>query len=78
MYRRVVGFLISVKRSYFQQSSPGQTEGLKGELKEWGGLVGFEFARGIGGWVGLRNGWMGGLQKSITVVGRFYTYKGGV
>jgi hypothetical protein len=34
-----LGFLIPIKRSYFQQSSPGQTEGLKGGFKEWvGGL----------------------------------------
>ena len=31
-----------------------------------------EISRGIGGWVG---GWMSGLQKLITVLGRFYTYK---
>jgi hypothetical protein len=31
----VPGFLIPVKRSYVKQSSPGQTEGLKGRLKEW-------------------------------------------
>ena len=30
-----VGFLIPVKRSYVQQSSPGQTQGLKDGLKEW-------------------------------------------
>jgi hypothetical protein len=29
-------------------------------------------------WVGLRNGRMGGLQKLITVLSRFDTYKGGV
>jgi hypothetical protein len=43
-----------------------------------GGGVGFEFARGIGGWVGLRNGWMGGMQKLKTVLGIFYTYTRGV
>ena len=32
----------------------------------------------MGGWVDLRNGWMGGLQKLITVLGNFYAYKGGV
>jgi hypothetical protein len=37
----VRGFLLLVKRSYVQQSSPGQTEGLK-VVAEW---VGFEFAR---------------------------------
>jgi hypothetical protein len=54
----VGGFLIPVKRSNVQQSSPGQTEGLKvgcgmGGFKEWvDGWV-----QGMGGWVGLRNGW---------------------
>ncbi len=32
-----------------------QTEGLKGVFKEWVG-------GGMGGWVGLRNGWMGGFH----------------
>jgi hypothetical protein len=46
----------------------------------------------MGGWVGFveykilyrvktsiaRNGWMGGLQKMITVLGIFDTYKGSV
>ena len=27
--------LVSLKHSYIQQSSPGQTEGLKGRLKGW-------------------------------------------
>jgi hypothetical protein len=40
--------LVSVKRPCVEQSSPGQTEGLK---------VG---CGGMGGWVRLRNGWMGG------------------
>jgi hypothetical protein len=37
------------------------------------------------GWVGdgwgdgwVRDGWMGGFAKVITVLGRFYPYKGGV
>jgi hypothetical protein len=43
-------------------------------FKEWvDGWVGFEFKRN-----GLRNWWMGGLQKLITVLGRFDTYKGGI
>jgi hypothetical protein len=45
----VRGFLGSVKRSNVQQSSPGQTEGLK---------VGC----GMGGWVvGGMDGWAGGV-----------------
>ena len=44
--------MIPVKRSYLQQSSPGQTKGLKGGFKEWaGGLAVSE------GWV---DGWVGG------------------
>jgi hypothetical protein len=35
----------------------------------WARGAGFEFAR---------NGCMGGLQKLITVLGRFDTYKGGL
>jgi hypothetical protein len=34
----------------------------------------------MGGWVDFRNGWKGGwvgLQKMITGLGRFDTYKGG-
>jgi hypothetical protein len=56
----VLRFLVLVKRSYVQPSSPGQTEGFKDGFKEWvdglglssraewvvGGWVGFEFARG--------------------------------
>jgi hypothetical protein len=44
----VLRFLVSVKRSYVQQSSSGQTEGLKGRLKEW-----------VDGWMGERVvGWV--------------------
>ncbi len=43
------------KRSYVQQSSPGQTEGLKGWFKEWvdGWMGGFkEWVDGrVAGWV---------------------------
>jgi hypothetical protein len=32
-------------------------------------MGGFEFASGMGGWLDLRNEWMGGLQTLITVWG---------
>jgi hypothetical protein len=48
----VGGFLIPVKRPYVQLSSPGQTEGLKSGC-------------GMGGWVGLRDGWMGGFKEWV-------------
>jgi len=54
----VCGILMKVedfKRSYVQQSSPGQTEGLKGWFKEWvdGWMGGFkEWVDGrVAGWV---------------------------
>jgi hypothetical protein len=49
---RVGFFLGSVKRPYVQLL-PGQTEGLK---------VG---CRGMGGWVGWRNGWIGGRKDGL-------------
>ncbi len=63
------GFLVSVKRSYIQQSSPGQREGLKGGFEErvdgWGlqQLITF-----LSGWVGL--------QKLITDLEMRNGYKG--
>ena len=53
------------------------TEGLTGGFKEWVCAL-RRVGCGMGGWVGLRNGWMGVLQKLITVLGRFDTYRGGV
>ena len=54
----------------------GQTEGLKGGFKEWvGGGFMADSWRIHGGF--MADSWRMGLQKLITVLDRFHTYKGG-